>query len=64
MPKYIIRRTVEITMEVECVDPKEASRIFYANESSEGEYNELDLEMWDVTNDNLHERIDITEWNI
>ena len=63
MPKYIVRRTIEVTLEVEASDPKEASRVYYANES-EGDYNELDIEMWDVTDDNHHSRVDITEWNI
>ena len=56
MPKYIITRTVEITLELEADNPKEAMQAYYEDES-EGEYSELEVEMWDVTDDNLHKRV-------
>ena len=56
MPKYIIVRTVEITLELEADNPKEAMQAYYQDEL-EGEFDEQSVEMWDVTNDDLHQRI-------
>jgi hypothetical protein len=64
MPRYIVRRTVEIILEVEATDPKEASRIYFSNESTDGDYHELDLEMWDVTDERNHSKVILREWNI
>lgn len=61
MPKYIITRTVEITLEIEADNPKDAIREYYENES-EGEYDEQHVEMWDVTDDNRHKRVRNSEF--
>ena len=59
--KFIITRTVEITLEVEASDPKEAIEIYYENEF-EGEYDEQTVEMWDVTDDDNHKRVSNREF--
>lgn len=46
MPKYTITRTVDITLEVEADTLVQALQKYYLNEH-EGEYDEVNIEVWD-----------------
>jgi hypothetical protein len=64
MPRYIVTRTVTIRTEWEAEDPKEAYEMHIANEWDAHDIDEQETEVWDVTNPNLHQKVDLTEWNI
>lgn len=64
MPKYIVTRTVQITTEWEAEDPKEAYEMHCANEWDANDISEEDVEIWDVTNPNLHTKVNNLDWNI
>lgn len=64
MPRYIVTRTITITTEWDAENPKEAYETHLCNEWDSHDIEEQEVEIWDVTNPKLHERIDITEWNI
>lgn len=64
MPKYIVTRTITIKTEWDASDPKEAYEFHLGNEWDAYDIEEVHLEIWDVTNPELHTKVNTLEWNI